>query len=65
MSPRLRFGRRLSIPSTRQIIHEMGMLQAEEERLKAASSPPDQANESPNADGMRLVQDRVAGGRSQ
>ena len=45
----LRFGRRLTLPSERQIIHEMRMLQAEEERHKTASGsqlvPPDKTGD--------------------
>ena len=46
----LRFGRRLAIPSKRQIIHEMRVLQAEEERLKAARLLAVQVNGSTDHD---------------
>ena len=44
MNTHIRFGRRLSLPSTRQIIHEMRVLEAEENRLK--EHPPMQATSS-------------------
>ena len=34
MIKQTRFGRRLNLPSTRQIIHEMRMLEIEENRVK-------------------------------
>lgn len=61
MAQPLRFGRRLAIPSKRQIIHEMRMMQAEEERLKAALLPVAQASETAEHDLLRVVQDRAAG----
>lgn len=36
MNKETRFGRRLNLPSTRQIIHEMRVLEAEEHRRKTS-----------------------------
>ena len=61
MSQSLRFGRRLAIPSTRQIIHEMRMLEAGEKRLKAALLPAVQPSESKDHDVRHLAEVGNAG----
>jgi len=39
MAQVMRFGRKIALPSTRQIIHELRVLAAEDARRRAAATP--------------------------
>ena len=55
MNKQMRFGRRVALPSTRQIVHEMRMLEAEENRKKASSREAAVNIQVANAEGTAIL----------